>query len=236
MSGAVHIAVTKSTPPAELVTMMAPLVRRIADRVAHALPPHVRGDDLFSAGMIGLLEATRKFEPSRAASFVGYAALRIRGAMLDELRRGDILSQEARLKSRHLRALQQRLERELGRIPEAKDVADALGVSEEKYVSELQGLTHYKMVHLDLDTDDAGLVDESMPNPMDASVYAEMRDRLAQAIADLPEKERLVLSLYYEEELTYKDIGKLLDLTAARICQLHGQAVARLKKQLSIDA
>src|SRR4051812_29707992 len=93
-----HISVTSRTLPAELTGLMAPLVKRIATKMARGLPPHVRTDDLVSAGMVGLLEATKRFEPGRAASFVGYAAVRIRGAMLDELRRGDIMSQEGRMK------------------------------------------------------------------------------------------------------------------------------------------
>jgi RNA polymerase sigma factor FliA len=232
MASQLHIEINQNTQPQELVTVMMPLVKRIAARMSRGLPSHVRSDDLVSAGTVGLLEATRKFQPTRAESFVGYATLRIRGAMLDELRRGDILSQEARTRSRQVQTAQQRLQAELRREPTTAEVAARLGVSEREYVEELEGLQHVKLVAFDPQEDGFGIVDSANPSPMDASVFSQLKGQLTQAIQALPEKEKLILSLYYEEDLTYKQIGDVLNLTAARICQLHGQAVARLKVTL----
>jgi RNA polymerase sigma factor FliA len=233
MAQHLHIDIAARSSQQELVGAMMPLVKRIAARMSRGLPSHVRTDDLISAGTVGLLEATRKFESNRSESFVGYATLRIRGAMLDELRRGDILSQEARTKSRQVQASTQRLRSELGRDPVAAEIAAHMGVSEKEYVEDLEGLQHIKVVAFDPQDEGFGLVDDATPSPMDASMFAELKGHLAHAISDLPEKEKLILSLYYEEDLTYKEIGDILNLTAARICQLHSQAVSRLKVTLS---
>jgi RNA polymerase sigma factor for flagellar operon FliA len=227
-----HIDIAQHHTPAQLVQVMMPLVKRIAARMSRGLPSHVRTDDLISAGTVGLMEATRRFESKRADSFVGYATLRIRGAMLDELRRGDILSQEARTKSRQVQAAQQKMQSALHREPTPAEVAAELGVSEQEYVEELEGLQHIKVVAFDPQEDAFGIVDTTHPSPIDASVFAQLKGRLSAAISTLPEKEQLILSLYYEEDLTYKEIGDMLDLTAARICQLHAQAVSRLKTSL----
>jgi RNA polymerase sigma factor for flagellar operon FliA len=227
------IAVSSATSQAELVERMSPLVQRIANKVARGLPQHVRTGDLVSAGMVGLLEATQRFEPSRADSFVGYASLRIRGAILDELRRGDILSQEARMKSRLVQTTMTRLQGELGRTPSAAEMAAALSVSEEEYVEHLECLGQVRLVSFDPQDEAQAMIDPSLESPMDASMWRQLRAQLASAIETLPQKEKLILSLYYEEELTYKEIGAVLDLTAARICQIHAQAVGRLRDRLA---
>ncbi|MCC6810986.1 MAG: FliA/WhiG family RNA polymerase sigma factor [Deltaproteobacteria bacterium] len=226
------IAVSSESSRAELVEQMAPIVRRIANKVARGLPHHVRTDDLVSAGMIGLLEATQRFEPSRAESFVGYASLRIRGAILDELRRGDILSQDARMKSRLVQTTANKLQGTLGRAPTAAEMATALGVSEQEYVETLEGLTQVRLVAFDPQDESQAMVDANGQSPVDASMLKQLRGRLGEAITTLPQREKLILSLYYEQDLTYKEIGEVLDLTAARICQLHSQAVARLRERL----
>jgi len=228
-----HIDITQHSSPQDLVKVMMPLVKRIAIRMSRGLPSHVRTDDLISAGTVGLMEATRRFESKRAESFVGYATLRIRGAMLDELRRGDILSQEARTKSRQAQAVQAKLQSELRREPTRAEIAKALNVSEQEYIEDLEGLQHVKVVAFDPQEDAFGIVDTAQPSPVDASALSQLRGRLSAAIATLPEKEKLILGLYYEEDLTYKEIGDVLDLTAARICQLHAQAVSRLKATLA---
>lgn len=226
------IAVSSASSQAELVKQMAPLVQRIASKVARGLPQHVRTGDLVSAGMVGLLEATQRFEPERAESFVGYATLRIRGAILDELRRGDILSQEARMKSRLVATARAKLHTALSRPPTTAEMAAELKVSEEEYVEDLAGLDTVRVVAFDPQDEAQAIMDTTAKSPADVTIFRELRDRLASAIETLPEKEKLILSLYYEQELTYKEIGDVLDLTAARICQLHAQAVARLRQRL----
>jgi RNA polymerase sigma factor for flagellar operon FliA len=227
------IAVSADCSRTDLVSQMAPLVHRIAGRVARGLPQHVRTGDLVSAGMVGLLEAAQRFEPARAESFVGYASLRIRGAILDELRRGDILSQDARMKSRLVAKAVAKLEAQLNQPPTTAQIAQALGVSEREYVEELEGLGEVRMVALD--PSDESMVDDATTNPAEQAIFRQMTGRVATAMSSLPEKERLILSLYYDKELTYKEIGDVLDLTAARICQLHSQAVSRLRERLVSD-
>ncbi len=230
-SGRLHIEIDDKTSAAELVATMMPLVKRMAAKVGRGLPVHIRTEDLISAGMVGLMDASRRFEPARAESFVGYATLRIRGAMIDELRRGDILSQEARTKTRLLQQALRRLQAELQREPTTAEVATHLGIEEHEYLDTLEHLLHVKMVPLDFEHEDCAISDPDVPSPVDSTMMAELKLQLAGAIQGLPEKERLVLSLYYEEELTYKEIGEVMGLTAARICQIHGQAVQRLRRR-----
>lgn len=219
--------------PAEMVRSLMPVVRRVAAKMARSVPSHILVEDLVAAGTVGLLEATRRFEPGRAESFVGYATLRIRGAMLDELRRGDILSQEARLRLRQAQAATAALQARLNREPDSAEVAAELGLSEEDYLANVANLRSIKMVHVDLHDDEEAVADDALQTPFDVASAHEEQTRLAAAIGTLPEREKLVLSLYYEQELTYKEIGQVLDLTAARICQIHTQATARLRGALT---
>ncbi len=227
-----HIEIRQDMTETELVNSMLGLVRRMAGHMAHSLPSHIRRDDLSSAGMLGLVEAVRRFDPTRADSYVGYATLRIRGAMLDELRRGDIMSQEARTQSRRLSKISQSLETELGHAPSEDELAKALGMSAEKYRKELGHLGAVHTVSFEAQDELQPFTDTGAENPSDAAERGEERAELARAISTLPEREQLIVSLYYEQDLTFQEIGAMLDLTAARVCQLHTACMTKLRRSL----
>jgi len=227
-----HIEISSSMKREHVVESLMPMVKRMAAHLSRSLPRHLGREDLVSAGMVGLLEAASRFDPERSERFVGYASLRIRGAMLDELRRGDIMSQEARTLSRRLERTIQALEHQLGRNPETTEIAKALGVDESTYHEQFHGLTQAKIVSFDAAENSSQIADARNVDPIEAIDSQQMQQLLAAALKTLPEKEKIVLSLYYQEKLTLKEIGKVVDLTAARVCQLHAQAIEHLRQHL----
>lgn len=227
------IRVTKEMSKDAVIVALIPLARRIAAHLARRLPAHIRLDDLRGSGMVGAVEAASRFDPERIESFVGYAALRIGGAIRDELRRGDILSQEARNSSRRLGETIRELTRSLGRPPESSEIASALGMSEDEYRKNVEPLADVQMVSID-EVDDWHETDGNADacKPDDLAARREMRRFVARGVDNLPEREKRIVFLYYGHELTLKEIGDQLDLTASRVCQLHAQAVARLRDHL----
>lgn len=217
----------------DLVTSNVTLVKRIAHHLAARLPATVDVDDLMQAGMVGLLEAANNFDPDRGASFETYAGIRIRGAMLDDIRKNDWTPRSVHHKYRQVSDAIHDIESRLGRAAETEEVAEQLGISLDEYHKILTDSASARLFSLEETIDEPTL---QRPPPASKTAMpdeelfqSQFRDQLAAAISQLPERERLVLSLYYEQELNLKEIGQVLDVSESRVCQIHGQAVMRLR-------
>ncbi|HYG44054.1 MAG TPA: RNA polymerase sigma factor FliA [Bordetella sp.] len=221
----------------------APLVRKLALQMLARLPASVQLDDLIQAGMIGLLDAARRYQETPDAQFETYATTRIRGAMLDELRSQDWLPRSVRSKSKRIEAAIQQKEHELMRPPSEGEIAGALEMPLDQYQAMLNDARGVQILHYDDlgagDTDDRGWHDspaDMSGNPLDALLTGDLRRALVGAIEALPEREKLVLSLCYEQGLNLKEIGAVLEVTEARVCQLRSQATARIRARLKEGA
>ena len=224
----------------DLVVRYAALVKRIAYHLMNRLPPNVQAEDLIQAGMIGLIEASRNYDPSQGASFETYAGIRIRGAMLDEIRRSDWTPRSVHRKARMVAEAMREIENEHGRDARDVEVAGALGMKIEEYHQVLQDASGSRIFSLD-ELQEVGEVvpaEEGMPRnshtegPYDGIHREAFRNALGDAIASLPERERLVIALYYDEELNLREIGQVLGVSESRVCQIHGQAALRLRGRL----
>jgi RNA polymerase sigma factor for flagellar operon FliA len=218
----------------EYAAKFFPYIEKVARRLARRLPAHVEIDDLISSGVIGLMEAAERFDPSRVDRFEAFAEFRIRGAMLDDLRSRDTLSRDMRRLSNELRDATRRLEAQLGRTPDHEEIAKRLGVGVEELYARQQKLSGSSVVGID----DAGpdllerTGDTSADDPFELASRREMLDRLVSGIGGLPEKMQQVLSLYYCDNLNLKEIGSVLGVTESRVCQIHGEATRRLRDSL----
>ncbi len=220
---------------AQLVERHAGLVRRIAHHLLARLPDSVLLDDLLQSGMVGLLEAARNFDAGKGASFETFAGIRIRGAMLDEIRRGDWVPRSVHKHSRQIADAIAAVQRREGRNAEDREVAEELGVSLDSYFAMLRDTSNGKI--LEMDDFDAGIDHHAEEGSLVASPFEDMaRGRflgeLSRHIKSLPEREALVLSLYYDEELNLKDIGQVLGVSESRVSQIHSQAMHRLRAKL----
>jgi len=216
-----------------LISEHLDVAQRIASRVARRCPSYIGREDLHAAALLGLTEAAERYDASREEPFIAFAEKRIRGAILDELRRGDIMPRRTRKLAREIGATIVQLERQLARPPTDEEVAAALGVSIDEYKTELEQLVHVSVSGLEATTEDTMRSTDASPE-----VEAEKRDTMRKIRAALPKldpRDLLVLSLYYNEELTYPEIGEVLRLTKSRVCQLHGRAIARLRAEMAID-
>ena len=228
----------------DYVERYSSLIKYLADRLAARLPDHINKDDLISSGVLGLIDAVDKFDPGRAIMFKTYAEFRIKGAMLDELRSMDWVPRSIRKKTNQLEKLWQRLEGELGRPPSDEEAAEALNLSVTEYLKLLDEVRTINILDLDAfkAIDKTGsresrdiydiLADENALDALTVLSQDEMRDVLARSIEELAEKERLVITLYYHEELTMKEIGQVLGYTESRISQLHTKSLLRLRGKL----
>ena len=220
------------------ITDFAPLVRRMAHHLAAKLPASVEIDDIIQAGMIGLMDAATRFEEAQGFQFETFASQRIRGAMLDELRQNDWLPRSMRKTLRRIESAITKLEQTLGRAPTEPEIAKDLGVPLTEYHSLLQDARGYQLLHLeDFSNDDEdGYLERHCPdernNPFERCKDARFKSALVKAIDALPPREKLLLGLYYEQELNFKEIAAVLEVSESRVCQLHGQAVARLRGKL----
>ena len=219
------------------VAEYAPLVKRTARHLMVNLPSSVRIDDLIQAGMIGLLEALDRYDVSHGAQLETFAAQRIRGAMLDELRESDCMPRNVRRGMRHIEKAVAALQQQLGRAPSEPAIAKALGVSLCEYQQMLQEAHGYQLVYYEdfeqgEETASLDLRAAEGAGPLETLADSNMRSALIAAIDQLPERDRLVMSLYYEQDLSYRDIGTVLGVTESRVCQLHRQAIARLRARL----
>ena len=218
-----------------------PLVRRVVQRLAARKPPHIEMDDLVSWGIVGLLDAISKYDPSKEASFSTYAQFRIRGAVLDHLRSLDWVPRSVRQKASLIEKVAHGLEGTLGRPPTEDEIAGELGVSLDDYqelLTRIGEMTLFSIEDLGFRNGEERFKLEQQPDdddidPLGALLTRERVDLVAEAIKRLPEREQVVVSLYYHEELTMKEVGAVLGLTESRVSQLHSQAMLRLKGHLA---
>jgi len=229
---------TSSAPDMnEVVRQHAALVKRIAYHLMSRLPPSVQVDDLIQAGMIGLIEASQNYDASQGASFETYAGIRIRGAMLDEIRKGDWAPRSLHRKVREIGRAVQAIEAAEGRDARDAEVAERVGMSLEDYHRTLQDANGYRLFSFeDLPSGEEGLSEglSARPRGPEDNLYDQrFRDALAEAIAGLPERERLVMSLYYTEELNLRETGEVLGVSESRVCQIHAQALIRLRARMA---
>lgn len=214
----------------------APLVKRIAYHLLSRLPPSVQVDDLIQAGMEGLLEAAKHYNPGQGASFETYAGIRIRGAMLDELRRYDWTPRSVHRKARDVAEAMRLIEAKTGRDARDAEVAEMLGIPLAEYHQVLQDALSCRIFSVEelLESGDSKLEDfaDSSASPIDRLTREGFAQALADAISGLPERERLVVSLYYEEELNLREIGEVLGVSESRVCQIQSQAMLRLRARM----
>ena len=226
-----------------LVVAYSPMVKFVAGRLGAGLPSHVDDSDLISYGLMGLIGAIERFEPERGIKFETFAMTRIRGAIIDELRSLDWVPRSVRARAREIEAAQAKLEHELQRAPTEAELAKKLGMDEDDLQSSLLEIANSSVYALDelwAISDSSGdsvslldtIPDDSASDPQEALDSSEVKDRLADAIGSLPEREQLVVALYYYENLTLREIGEVLGVTESRVSQLHTKAVMRLKTQL----
>lgn len=221
----------------QLVLKHADLVKRIAYHLVSRMPPNVEVDDLIQAGMLGLLDAARHYTASKGANFETYAGIRIRGAMLDEVRKADWTPRSVHRTVREVSEVVRRLENETGHEARPQAIAEALGITIDDYHKVVQDAASCRLFSLDQVTgaDDDGPLHhtrDDRPGPLDHLEEEDFRKALASAIAGLPEREKLVLSLYYDDELNLREIGGVLEVSESRVCQIHGQALVRLRARM----
>lgn len=216
------------------------LVKIIAYQVAVNLPPHIDVNDLISAGTIGLLESIDRFDSGKGVQFNTYASIRIRGAIMDELRSMDWMTRSMRDKSNQLEKAYDQIERKTGRPAETEEVARFLEISTDELNSMLSQVSAVSVLNLEdlgMNHDDGMNIlecikDPDGTDPMQLIKLEQIKKKVAEAVETLPDKEKLIISLYYYDELTLKEIGKVLDITESRVCQLHSQTMHRLKGRL----
>jgi RNA polymerase sigma factor for flagellar operon FliA len=229
-------ACTQENPSGdELVTQHAPLVKRIAYHLLTRLPPSVQLDDLIQAGMIGLLEAARNYNASQGASFETYAGIRVRGAILDEIRRNDWAPRSVHRKARKIAEVIRKIENREGRDARDYEVAKELRLSLNEYYRLLQDAGGYRLFSLDefKESEEVSLLTTSQKEPCEILQDQNFRCALAYTIENLPKRERLVMSLYYVEDLNLWEIGEVLGVSESRVSQIHSQSVLRLRARLS---
>ena len=227
----------ETVDPDGLVAANANLVKRIAFHLMNRLPPSVQAEDLIQAGMIGLLEAASHYDPSQGASFETYAGIRVRGAMLDEIRRSDWTPRSVHRKSREAAEMLRELEQTTGRDAKGQAVAEKLGVDLRAYHTILTESSAAHIFSFDQPDENTGetiaLPQSEESTPGEQVEYQSFKAALAESIQNLPERESLVMSLYYDEDLNLREIGEILGVSESRVCQIHGQALIRLKARLS---
>ena len=223
-----------------LIRQHAPLVRRIAQHMIAKLPPNVELDDLIQVGMIGLADALSRYEASQGVQFETFASQRIRGAMLDELRDNDWMSRSSRKGQKDIEVAIHRLEQQLGRTPKESEIAAAMELELSEYQSLLSKVRGTQLIYLEDITpgEEEGesfldrFVADSDADPFSLLRDERMREALVTAIDNLPEREKYVMGMYYEHDMNLKEIAAVLDVTESRVCQLHSQAIARLRAKM----
>lgn len=229
-----------------LVVAYSPMVKFVAGRLGAGLPSHVEDADLISYGLVGLIGAIERFEPERGIKFETFAMTRIRGSIIDELRSLDWVPRSVRSRAREIEVAQAKLEHELQRAPSEAELAAKLNMSEDELQSSLLEIANSSVYALDelwTVSDSSGdqvslldtIADDGSADPQEALATSEVKERLTEAISGLPEREQLVVALYYYENLTLREIGEVLGVTESRVSQLHTKAVMRLKSHLQQD-
>jgi RNA polymerase sigma factor for flagellar operon FliA len=227
-----------------LILTYAPLVKYVAGRLGSGLPAHVDEGDLVSYGLLGLIGAIERYDPDRDVKFETYAIARIKGSIIDELRAMDWVPRSVRSRAREIERAIADLESKLGRAPTDEEIAGKLGLSQEELDDSLSEISRSSIAALDelwtvqgSGGDQVALIDTIEdthgPEPQSALDQSEVKEMIADAISRLPEREKLVITLYYYEELTLREIGEVLGVTESRVSQLHTKAILRLKARLS---
>jgi RNA polymerase sigma factor FliA len=228
-----------------LILTYAPLVKYVAGRLGSGLPAHVDDDDLISYGLLGLIGAIERYDPDRDVKFETYAIARIKGSIIDELRAMDWVPRSVRARARDIERAIGELERKLHRAPTDEEIAAKVGISTDELEGSLTDISRSSIAALDelwsVNTGGGGdpialidtIEDTEAPDPQGTLSETEMKEAIGEAIARLPEREKLVVTLYYYEELTLREIGEVLGVTESRVSQLHTKAVLRLKARLS---
>ena len=220
-----------------LIMTHLPKVKYIADRIAAKLPPSVERDDLYGAGVVGLIDAVERYDATRGVAFTTFAEMRVRGAILDNLRAFDWASRTTRRRTREVQAAYSRLEQQLGRSVTEAEVAVEMNIPITELRETLQDIHGLRIANLEDRSEDTGLsisdmISDTGISPFDQLGNSEYRTLLARAIDKLPERERQVIALYYVEELTMKEIGEVLGVTESRVSQIRTQAIGRLRCNL----
>ncbi len=226
-----------------LILNYAPLVKYVAGRLGTGLPAHVDEGDLVSYGLLGLIGAIERYDPGREIKFETYAIARIKGSIIDELRSLDWVPRSVRSRAREIERAMLALENKLKRAPTDEEVAAEIGITEQEFQDSLTSISRSSVAALDelwaissSGGDTVSLIDTiedpNADDPSQALAHTEVRAALADAVGRLPEREKLVISLYYYEELTLREIGEVLGVTESRVSQLHTKAVLRLKTRL----
>ena len=223
----------------QLISEYLPYVKRIVQRLAVHLPSTVDIDDLMNVGVIGLIQAVDRYDPRRDNKFMTYAIFRIKGAVLSELRARDFLSRSNRRKIRELESAYQRLEQKLGREVDDKEIAQELGIELEQVyrTKQMSSISFISLEELGVSSKDEkeklmNFLTNNEDDALNLTKLKELKEALAEAIKQLSEKERLVISLYYLDELTMKETGKALGITESRVSQIHSQAIVHLRSKL----
>ncbi len=218
-----------------IVARHAALVKRIAFHLLNRLPDSVQVDDLIQAGMLGLLEAASKFKADQGASFETFAGIRIRGAMLDEIRKLDWTPRSVHRKYRSVSEAIKKVESRKGTDASDSEIAQEMGVSLSEYHQILTDSSSARLFSMDAleEKGEATLPNSNEQTPFEALSDKEYQQQLANSIAALPQKEQLVMSLYYDEELNFREIGQVLEVSESRVCQIHAQAVVRIRTKMS---
>jgi RNA polymerase sigma factor for flagellar operon FliA len=229
------------------VVAYSPLVKYVAGRMSSGLPAHVEEADLISYGLVGLISAIERFDPAREIKFETYAITRIKGAIIDELRSMDWVPRSVRARARELERANAKLENSLQRTPTDSEIAAELGITVDELNDSLIAISHSSMVALDelwSVSDSSGdqvslmdtIEDPDAPDPARSLDVGDLKDRIAESIARLPEREKLVIALYYYEQLTLREIGEVLGVTESRVSQMHTKAVLRLRSRMQEES
>jgi RNA polymerase sigma factor FliA len=237
MTGVASYRDTEASDVSALVAEHASLVKRIAYHLSSRMPESVNKEDLIQAGMVGLLEAIRSYDPSQGASFKTYAGIRIRGSMLDEVRRSDWTPRSVHKKARMVAQTIREIENQTGRDARATEVAQRLNLEIDEYHQILQDALNCRIFSIEELTqtgvealEELGDVENA---PIEGLTQVGFKSALTNAIAGLPERERLVISLYYDEELNLREIGEAMGISESRVCQINSQAMLRLRARMS---
>lgn len=238
MNGIAAYAVQQSSYIDDMVERHAPLVKRIACHLINRLPDTVQLEDMVQAGMIGLLEASGKYDATQGASFETYAGIRIRGSMLDEIRKNDWAPRSVHRKARLVAQAVREIENEHGRDARDVEIAETLDMSLGEYYKILQDNSYHRVLSVDDNSPTTGeamldSVSDNAPGIIEGMQKEDTQRILSEAIAGLPERERLVMALYYDEELNLREIGAVMGVSESRVSQIHSQAVIRLQARIS---
>ncbi|GIX21302.1 MAG: RNA polymerase sigma factor FliA [Gammaproteobacteria bacterium] len=236
MNGYAMYSDSEELARSELLAKHAPLVKKIAFHLLGRLPANVQAEDLIQAGMLGLLDAVKNYDPSQGASFETYAGIRVRGSMLDEVRSGDWTPRSVHRKQRELAEAARRVENRLGREAQDHEVAAEMGIGLDEYHQIIADATSARVFSLDAPLDEDDSREIPVPSDEDDPLRSLEKERfkaaLTEAIEQLPDRERLVMALYYDEELNLREIGEILGVSESRVCQIHGEAVKKLRARM----